>query len=275
MAEQDPRERVDAWLDSLPSLNTRAAYRADLAAFLAWCDANDVAPLGATGETAAAFRRDLVTGGTSEGTAKRRASAVHSFVRSLAAEATGVAPAGEQGVPEPGDGASSTVALDDGERRRLLAALPGQAPKAQVLISLLLLDGLKLDEVLRLDVGDVRGGHPRFGVDVVRDDAVEAFTLHPTTSSALQLHLADHAAGPLLPGRGDAATRLSRFGADYLVKRAGRDAGLSTPLTTNALRRTYVSHAHASGEALDDIRRRLGHDDVRTTRRYLPDPSGT
>lgn len=272
MAEHDPRARMEAWLDSLPSPNTRAAYRADLGTFLAWCEANDVAPLGATSETAVTFRRDLLEGGTSEGTARRRASAVQSFVRSLA---TGPGP-GDAGGPHAGtgDGTSSTVGLDDDERRRLLDALPAQSPKAQVLISLLLLDGLKLDEVLRLDVDDVRGVLPRLGVDVVRGEAVEALTLHPTTSSALHEHIGPRTLGPLLPGRSDAA-RLSRFGADYLVKRAGRDAGIVAPLTTNALRRTYVSHAHASGDPLDDIRRRVGHDDVRTTRRYLPDATGT
>lgn len=264
MVEQEARERIDAWLASLPSSNTRAAYRADLATFLRWCAAKGVAPLAATSDTALAFRGDLLDGGARAATAKRRASAVQSFVRSLGHDVPDA--------PEPGDGASSTVGLDDDERRRLLAALPGQPSKAQVLVALLLLDGLKLDEVLRLDAGDLRGTPPHVDVGVRRDDAVEALALHPTTSRVVDRHLGGRRTGPLLPGRGDPPARLSRFGADYLVKRAGRDAGLTAPLTTNALRRTYVSHAHAAGDQLDDIRRRVGHDDIRTTRRYLPTP---
>jgi len=31
-----------------------------------------------------------------------------------------------------------------------------------------------------------------------------------------------------------------------------------------------VSHAHDAGDRVDDIRRRVGHQDVRTTRRLLP-----
>jgi len=63
------------------------------------------------------------------------------------------------------------------------------------------------------------------------------FTLHATTSLFLHDHVGDRSAGPLLVGRSDDA-RLTRFGADYLIRQAGRDAGLDTPLTTNTLRRT-------------------------------------
>jgi site-specific recombinase XerD len=245
----------------LASPNTRAAYRNDLAVFVAWCEARQVSPLHATTTDVERFRSDLLAAGSREGTVSRRASAVQSFLRGT----RGPDAHTESGVAH---GASSTVLLSDDERARLLSVLPGQSAKAQVLIGLLLLDGLKLDEILDLDVPNVSGRLPNLDVSVTRDAAAQLFTLHPTTSTFLHDHLSDRCVGPLLTGRAD-DTRLTRFGADYLVKRAGRDAGLDAPLTTNALRRAYVSHAHEAGEGVDDIRHRVGHQNVRTTRRLL------
>jgi site-specific recombinase XerD len=258
---------VEAWLESLASPNTRAAYRNDFAVFMAWCQARRVNPLQATAADAEQFRSDLVAAGAPEGTARRRASAVHSFLRPRQG-------AEDRGGPAMGHGSSSTVLLDQDDRARLLGVLPEQSANAQVLIGLLLLDGLKLNEILDLDVPDISGAPPRLDVSVTRDATEELFTLHPTTSSYLHDHLAGRSLGPLLRGRGSEEGRLSRFGADYLVKRAGRDAGLRAPLTVNVLRRAYVSHAHDAGDHVEDIRHRVGHHDVRSTRRLLPPAGG-
>jgi len=256
-------QQVEEWLESLASANTRAAYRNDVVVFVAWCKTRQLSPLQATAADAESFRSDLIAAGAREGTANRRASAVHSFLRACH---------GAEGRAEPagGHGTSSTVLLSDSDRAHLLRVLPEQSANAQVLIGLLLLDGLKLNEILDLDVPDISGGLPRLDVSVTRDAAAELFTLHPTTSSYLHDHLAGRSAGPLLRGRGNDEGRLTRFGADYLVKRAGRTAGLSAALTANMLRRAYVSHAHDAGDHVNDIRHRVGHHDVRATRRLLP-----
>ena len=253
---------VEAWLASLASPNTRSAYRNDFAVFVAWCQARQVSPLRATAADAEQFRADLIAAGAHEATVRRRVSAVHSFLRASHAEV--------QADSAVGHGTSSTVLLSDDDRARLLGVLPEQSATAQVLIGLLLLDGLKLNEILDLDVADISGRLPQLDVDVTRDAVAELFTLHPTTSTFLHDHLGGRSVGPLLTGRGNDEGRLTRFGADYLVKRAGRDAGLGAPLTTSVLRRAYVSHAHQAGDQVDDIRHRVGHHDVRTTRRLLP-----
>jgi site-specific recombinase XerD len=84
------------------------------------------------------------------------------------------------------------------------------------------------------------------------------------------------APGPLFvgPSRGrSGATRLTRFGADHLLKQAAASANIQQPVSANVLRRTHVSIAQREGVSLDDIRQTMGHRDVRTTRRYL-DPAG-
>jgi integrase/recombinase XerD len=164
---------------------------------------------------------------------------------------------------------STTFELSPAHRSALLTSLHVVPPKAQVLMAMLMLDGLKLDEVLAFDAGDISGVLPCLDVTVTRDDAERQLPLHPTTSGFVAAHLGSRSDGPLLGGRSDDAARMTRFGADYLVKQAGRAAGLLVPLTTNMLRRSYVTDAHAAGVDLEQIRRQLGHDDVRTTRRYL------
>jgi site-specific recombinase XerD len=66
------------------------------------------------------------------------------------------------------------------------------------------------------------------------------------------------------------ADRLTRFGADFLIKRAGSAAGIDEPMSSNTLRRSFVAQEHAAGTTLRDIRDRVGHRDVRTTMRHLP-----
>ena len=74
---------VEAWLESLASPNTRSAYRNDFAVFVAWCAARQLSPVRATAADVEGFRSDLIAAGAREGTANRRASAVHSFLRTF------------------------------------------------------------------------------------------------------------------------------------------------------------------------------------------------
>jgi integrase/recombinase XerC len=81
--------------------------------------------------------------------------------------------------------------------------------------------------------------------------------------------------GPLFtgPSRGRAgAVRLTRFGVDHLLKQAAAAAGIRRAVSANVLRRTHVTTAQGAGVPIDDIRQRMGHRDVRTTRRYLASP---
>ena len=78
--------------------------------------------------------------------------------------------------------------------------------------------------------------------------------------------------GPLLTGRSHGRPgpiRLTRFGADHLLKQAAAEAGIPRPVSANVLRRTHVTTAQRAGVPIEEIRQSMGHRDVRTTRRYL------
>jgi len=272
---------VDAWLSSYSSENTRSAYRGDLNAFSAWCAGQQVSPLDTAAENLAAYRNSFQPGQTSPAVVARRVSAITSFFRYT--NPAFVAPGASDDFPPSGYSRgddSSTVALQPEETESLLASFGRLSTKIDVLIAMLLLDGLKLSEVLNLDVECVSGRSPNISASIYRRTHQQVIEVDPRTAAVLGAHLRRRRSGPLLMGESRSAAaqqRLTRFGADYLLKKAGQQAGLGAPLTANVLRRTYVVNAHLRGDRIDEIRHHLGQRDVRTTRRYLPTPphSGT
>lgn len=275
---REAHQAVDRWLDSLRSPNTRSAYRLDLSAYLRWCAAVGVAPLAPAPGDVDRFRTDPALPAGRAASA-RRGSALAAFLRFAQAPAStpsAPTPSAVGSAPGRATSASSTAVLDEGERRGLLGSLGDHGTATQVLVRLLLVEGLKLDEALGLDAQQVSVDAPPLRVALARRPPVE-LELEPATAAVIAGHLGGRRHGPLLVSasrREPAGTRLSRHGADYLLRRAGVRSGLTVPLTSNVLRRTHAEHAHASGRALDAIANRMGHDDVRTTRRYL-DPTPT
>jgi site-specific recombinase XerD len=262
-----------AWLAAQRSENTRAAYGNDLARFVEWCGERGVAPLQATGEDMAAYGVSAADG-VGDATAARRLSAVSSFFR-YAQEHQVVEANPASGVARPDAAASSTTpALDGGEAEALLDASDRLGFRTAALVGLLLLDGLKLNEALAVDIDDLDGAPPRIVLSVERRGRPVLLELHPRTASTVAGCRRGRRSGPLLrtesPTRG--GLRLSRFGADYLLKQAAAEAGLRTTVSANVLRCSFVQHALDVGRSLASVQAHVGHDDRRTTLR-LAGPS--
>ncbi|MGZ6955183.1 MAG: tyrosine-type recombinase/integrase [Acidimicrobiia bacterium] len=260
------------WLAGLGSDNTRAAYASDLRRFVAWCREQGVDPLGLDAGALRRFRAAEERTGASPATTARRLSAIASF--GTYTTGRGVTD-GFSDVRRPAVGpGSATEVLADREASALLAAADRHTARVSVLVRLLMLDGLKVGEAAAADAADVSGRPPT--MDLTVGDRV--VRLHPDTAVPIRTYLARRRTGPLLlsEGRARRSERLSRFGIDYLIKDVAREARVDRVVSGNTLRRRYVMAAHADGDPLEVIRRRAGHVDVRTTRRYLtaPDPGG-
>jgi integrase len=135
----------------------------------------------------------------------------------------------------------------------------------------LLLDGLKVGEVIRSDANDVDGRPPRVTLTIGDRQPPRMLDLHPETGSALSKYLGRRRDGPLLLSerRGHEPKRLTRFGVDYLIKQVAGSARITQNVSSNVLRRRFIMAAHADGSDLEEIRQKTGHAQARTTRRYL------
>jgi integrase/recombinase XerD len=263
MSERQFRALVDSFLSSQRSDNTKAAYRQDLALFASWCRSNDRLPLRVGTADVARYRSWCEQQGGSDTSIARRLSALRSFFRYAGRDHN---PALGLSSPSPHH-TSGTAVLEPSEATGLVRAAEQLGDRPALLVRLLLFDGLRLQEVIATDVEDVDISIRPPTVSLIRHGRPATVPLQRPTARAYSRYTGRRTRGPLLLG--DDGDRLSRFGADYLLKKAASEAGLDTPISANTLRRHYVASSHAAGASLEDIRHHVGHRDVRTTRRYL------
>lgn len=263
-------EQVAAvWLSSYRSTNTRDAYRRDLEAFTVWCSERGVTPLACSPRHLSAYRDAKETSGASAATVNRHLSSLRAFFDA----AIEMGAASRHPLPRPAPAAiaaSSTTALSLDAAQRLLSASQVD-PRTAVIVHLMLRDGLRLAEALGLDHAHVEGPARAKVVTVRRHGRDHRIPLSPDTSAAVAaLQRASGRTGPLLTTRtaDHAPRRITRFGADHLIKGAARAAGLDE-VSANVLRHTHATLARHAGLDDEEIRVRMGHRDVRTTRRYL------
>ncbi len=266
------QELAAAWLYTHRSWNTRAAYEADLAQFAEWCAATGHAPLRVGSPDIRRYRDESVASGTSPATVSRRLSALASFY-DHALDGSAINPTTGVSRPTTATVERPAVELDAAETSSLLTVAALAGPKVTLLVGLLLLDGLKLGEVLHADVGDLVSPPPQLRLrGAGRHHSVK---LSEISAAAAEEYLEGRTEGPLLcsetPGR--EGSRLTRYGADYLLKQCAQRAGLTKTVSANTLRRRYVARAHELGMTVGEIQVHVGHADRRTTRRLLPQVS--
>ena len=263
-------QATEVWLSRYSSVNTRAAYSADLRKFLAWYD-NAPSALELTAGELTRYRAERLSAGASPAAVDRQFAALRAFYE--AACDLGLCHENPFGTrPETAIGASDTASLTPAEVAMLREASASDS-RTDVLVQLLLGEGLRLAEALALDHADVSGPRHAKRLRVVRHGGATSITLdEPASQSMGELERCSSKPGPLFTGppRGSAGpVRLTRFGADHLLKQAAAAAGIRRPVSANVLRRTHVTSAQLAGVPIDEIRRNMGHRDVRTTRRYL------
>lgn len=266
---------VAAWLPTCRTANTRAAYERDLADFARWCEASGREPLDARPEDLDAYRDACLAQGASPSTVTRRLSGVSSFFR-YAAQVGALDANPVDDVARPDADPRIPASLDGGEVAALVDAAELLGPKTATLVALLVLEGLKLGEVLALDVPRVRIGERSVSVEVWRRGAHQPLVLSPHTAAAVTAYVAGRWRGPLFLGDSpvaDRPARLTRYGADFLVKRAGAAAGIDKPVSASVLRRSYVAAARRAGTPLAEIAHHIGHKEARETARLLGRPA--
>ncbi len=264
---------LDAWLASRTSDNTRAAYRIDLTTFGRWCAQRRAIPLTVDTATLLAFGTARQAAGDSDATIRRRWSSLSSFYQ-YAVDAGALARNPVVGItrptPPPSD-VSDTAVLSAEAVDAYLTSAAALDRRLDALVSLIVLDGIKLGEALALDVGDITGRPPKVMLTIRRNGRTRQVELSSASARAVRRCAGRRRDEPLFTSdqrtRQRSGHRLSRFGADHLIRQLRDDN--DQRVTANALRRFYVTSGHRAGATIDELRDGAGLADVRGVARYL------
>jgi len=255
------------WLATLPSENTRRAYRADLLDYSRWCSAQGGNPLGAHRAVVDAYRLDLEAQGRKPATVARRLSALGSFYRYLIDEGHAETSPVDR-VRRPKVSADSPrLGLDADEARRLLAVADAEGAQAHALACLLLLNGLRVSEALGLDADMLEQERGHHVVRIVgKGGRVRVTPLAPRTRAALDAVLDGRNIGAVFANA--QGVRLDRHQAARMVARWARAAGLTKRISPHSLRHTMVTLSLEAGVPIHVVQDAAGHASPETTRRY-------
>jgi site-specific recombinase XerD len=171
-------------------------------------------------------------------------------------------------------------ALSPEEQKRFLRAVE-RSPEARdrAIAKLLFYAALRLEELTRLDVGDVPLS-ARKGKAIVRSgkgDAYREVALNAEVREELDRWLAarrDRFLGAGFAGSEPAlflsrkGKRISTRAVDLVVRRLGEEAGLDAPLSAHTLRHTCLTNLVRAGYDLVLVAEIAGHKRLETTRRY-------
>ena len=168
--------------------------------------------------------------------------------------------------------ASAPRAITEEQQRRLLRMAERAPARDRAIVVMLLYTGLRLAELVALDVDDLRVS-ARKGLVVVRSgkgDAYREVPLNALVRQVLEEWLKDRGARAadgeraVFVGRG--GRRLSKRSVDDVVRGLGKDAGVT--LSAHILRHTFLTRMVRQGSDLVLVAELAGHRRLETTRRY-------
>ncbi|AQP46083.1 site-specific tyrosine recombinase XerD [Tessaracoccus flavus] len=261
--------------------NTVAAYRRDLARYVAFLRARGVEEVGeVTAVEVSEFVRELSVAQARSSVARQVVS-VRNFHQFAAEE--GLAPgnpAAEVSPPKQEQRLPKALTVD--EVTRIMEA-PDRTDvvglRDAALLELLYGTGARVSEVCGLDVDDVttalaepdaglrllgKGGKERaVPLGSYAADALEAYLVR--SRPVLAASASKHDPGLLLNQRG---RRLSRQSAWAVIQRAAADAGVDREVSPHSLRHSFATHLLDGGADLRVVQELLGHASVATTQIY-------
>ncbi|MGQ9636032.1 MAG: tyrosine-type recombinase/integrase [Bryobacteraceae bacterium] len=270
------------------SKDTVRSYRAEVAAWLAWCQDKGIDPATATIAHIKLFRQELIDASYKPITIRWKLSIVRRFYE--AARNAGLRPDNPAaGVKSPRvrQATEDFKYLSDEQLGQLLAAVedPETASgreklkrlRSHLMLALMALHGLRTVEVHRASVEDLTERGPHLALLVRGKTRDRLVYLRPDTAERLRAYLAlregvtaDQAGTPLFAALGNRARgRLSRRHIRQATDNYLTAAGLKRPgISNHALRHTAGTLGYLHTGDLRAVQELLGHADPRMTARY-------
>lgn len=274
------RSDYEGWLARQPlSANTRRAYSTRVGQFLCYLASVPVEeygdPLGdahARDYAVRDFKAHLKTVGKAKPSSVNLAlAAIDNFYRFVGL--------GRPEVKREEPQKAAPRALSPEDQRRFLRAVERCASaRDRAIATLFFYSALRLQELARLDVGDVASS-ARKGRVVVRSgkgDAYREVSLNADVRGALDGWLTERRtlSGAVVVVDGEAlflgrrGKRLTMRAVDLVVRRLGEEANLANPLSAHVLRHTCLTNLVRNGNDLVLVAEIAGHKRLETTRRY-------
>ena len=263
--------------------NTIAAYRNDLTQFLRYLEEQDGHSEEAgwadiDKESIINYVLSLKEREYTSSTVARKVAAIKSFFHFLMAEkVVSDDPTATLNSPKVKKRLPKAISRDDIE---LLLAAPAQGMSAKsqrdhALLELLYASGMRVTELVSLDVGDVnldadsvrvRGkkASSKERMIPIGDRALQALRDY-LNKGRLQLVRAPEERALFLNHRGQ---RLTRQGLWLIIKHYVDEVGISEDVTPHTLRHSFAAHKLSQGKSLQDIQKLLGHANISTTQVY-------
>jgi integrase/recombinase XerD len=287
------RNRYAGWLDEFISFaqfekglapNTIDAYRRDLKTWREFCSLQGIDPAAATHDDVTEFLARLragkkpAAGALSPSSVARMLVSVRSMYKFLVREGhIDRDPTAKVGVPRRPRSLPKAIPVQDVERLIAVPAREGLGRRDRAILETLYGAGLRISELVDLDVDDVdldersilvrsgKGSKSR-RVPIGRA-AGKALGDYVTISRPdLMTHAVRSPGGALfLNARGG---RLSRQGCWKILKQLARSAGLEDKVSPHTLRHSFATHMLDGGADIRVVQELLGHASIATTQVY-------
>lgn len=279
--KDDIRTQIVCFLEELRvvrrlSPNTILAYGRDLERLVSFVEARDLSSKSLGRTELEVFVRDLMSSGLSPRSVARVVACVRGFYRFLVQDGClRESPAEDLTAPRSWPALPRFLTLDDVD---LLLAQPDVTTSIGVrnraLLEMLYATGMRVTELVNLEVGNVNldGG---FLTCVGKGLKERVVPIGRVATDWTRRYLTN-VRGNLLKGRSSAflfinargGVSLSRVGFWKIIKKYGREAGLSQEISPHVLRHSFATHLLERGADLRMIQTLLGHADLSTTQIY-------
>ena len=280
------QEQINQFLDYLKnergySKNTLAAYENDLNQFLVFLQQlpPDRRPRGwdnVTRDHIVSYILEMKEREYASSTIARKVAAVKSFFKFLEEDGLiKINPAKDLETPRAEKHLPATISKEDVDR--LLAAPVGDSPSAmrdRAMLELLYATGLRVSELVHLDVTDV--DLDAMSVRCVRKGNKEQILPIYDRAGGVLADYITHGRPKLLGEHNDEpalflnrrGTRLTRQGLWLIIKHYVQEADISENVTPHTLRHSFATHMLRGGADLRDVQEMLGHANISTTQIY-------
>ena len=278
------KELIESFLHFLAvekgySEHTIAAYRNDLTGLADY--ARRKGPLSSWGEFTRqhmlGYLLDLKERGYVATTVARKVAASRSFFGFLVAEGT-IKNAPTENMSSPSVGKALPRPIPINQVRQLLEQpaklTTAEAKRDRAMLELLYASGMRISELVSLNLGDVNTGGDYFVRCFGKGRKERIIPLYEQIAKTVQAYI-DEDRPRLAHGRKEVAMflnargeRLTRQGFWQKLKEYVKSAGLSSRISPHTLRHSFATHMLSGGADLRSVQELLGHANISTTQVY-------